>query len=835
MKILIKLTFFAALIMFPNLTAAQGTSAETLQTLAQKFPSPSDDYRPHVWWHWLGSNFRKEGITKDLEAMKEAGIGGATIFNITSSVQNSHAPIGNNPWPEQTFRSPAYWDAIRHTAGEADRLGLIIGLHGTPGYSTTGGPWITEERCMKTVTGSKTEISADGKSEVSIKLQRPELPDFTGYDYSYTPGYKPWKATMYWDIAVMAVPVKENVVVEDIIDISEYMDNDGNLKWKAPEGQWIIYRYGYAPTMSHPHPLPDDIIGKAWEVDKMSREDNIYHWTQLLEPLKEHIGEYFGRSFTYIWIDSYESGYQNWTPGFREEFIRIKSYDPVPWLAYYQYITKKDIDVHYSAMHSPTFRADEPDLKIFIQDYNDVVNRLFFDNGWQVAKEMLQKYGLKLYWEPYGGPFSNYEGAALADIPVNEFWSVPGRIGKNPHTERASVQFNKRIVAVEALTGSPSESKYTEDPAWLKHNTDGGFAAGNNMFFLHHWVHQPFDDRYQPGPGMGWWGTHFSRHQTWFKPGKAFFTYLSRCQMLLQQGTPVPTDNYSAHRRTPEAEIFFVVNPGEEIEKTYEFPVKEDITPELWDPYTGTVSLTTKFRRNDDKTAIDINLLPDRSMFVVFPYNNERRYDILPEIEVRSETEEEIRGDWYITFNPKLDRPFSRKFKELFDFSQSSDPALKYFSGTARYAKNITVGKKDISGDRRVLLDLGELEDIAELEVNGKHAGVLWSPPYRTDITPYLKPGNNQIAILVTNNWANRLIGDEQEPADFEWGNDEGDNGRAMKSFPEWFLKNEPRPSQNRKTFNIWYYYRRDSPLQPAGLFGPVKLVKQLTTNVTQN
>ncbi|MDR1747411.1 MAG: hypothetical protein LBR49_09125, partial [Tannerella sp.] len=60
-----------------------------------------------------------------------------------------------------------------------------------------------------------------------------------------------------------------------------------------------------------------------------------------------------------------------------------------------------------------------------------------------------------------------------------------------------------------------------------------------------------------------------------------------------------------------------------------------------------------------------------------------------------------------------------------------------------------------------------------------------------------------------------------------EWGNDAGDNGHAMKSFPDWFLKNEPRPSKGRKTFNLWYYYRQDSPLQPAGLFGPVMLIKQ--------
>jgi hypothetical protein len=101
-------------------------------------------------------------------------------------------------------------------------------------------------------------------------------------------------------------------------------------------------------------------------------------------------------------------------------------------------------------------------------------------------------------------------------------------------------------------------------------------------------------------------------------------------------------------------------------------------------------------------------------------------------------------------------------------------------------------------------------------------------PPYSADITSLLKKGDNLLEILVTTNWANRLIGDEQEPADFEWGKDRGENlGRAMLAYPDWFINNQPRPSQGRKTFSVWNYYRQDSPLKPAGLLGPVRLVTE--------
>ena len=72
------------------------------------------------------------------------------------------------------------------------------------------------------------------------------------------------------------------------------------------------------------------------------------------------------------------------------------------------------------------------------------------------------------------------------------------------------------------------------------------------------------------------------------------------------------------------------------------------------------------------------------------------------------------------------------------------------------------------------------------------------------------------------------MIGDEQYEPDFEWGYDRGEErGHGLKNIPDWVVKNEPRPSKDRKTFFIWTYFRKDSPLQPAGLVGPVELKVQ--------
>lgn len=777
-----------------------------LSELARQFVTqPVSRYRPYVWWHWMGSNFSKEGITKDLESMAESGIGGATIFNLASAVQESHTPIGNNPWPEQTYRSKAYWEAMKHAASEAKRLGLKIGLQGTAGYSTTGGPWITEERGMQMLVSTKKIVS--GGQQINVKLEQPAPPIYSGW------GSPRIRAIYYKDIAVMAVPEKGQPSATDVLNISSCMKKDGTLLWNAPAGNWTIIRLGHAPTMANPHPLPDELIGKALEADKMSKEQSIYHWKNVLEPLQDNLGNYLGDSFDHILIDSYEAGNQNWTKNFKDDFIRLKGYDPMPLLA--------------------LMEAGYSDSKVegFKKDYNEVIGKLFMDNGWKIGKKLINEVGLDLYWEPYWGQFNTHIGVGLADLPMGEFWT-----GSNgafiSEVVNAAAEYGKKIVGAEAFTGFPSNSQYTEDPEFLKPFADGAFVAGVNRLFLHHWVHQPFDDKYQPGMGMGWWGTHFGRNQTWIKPAKAFFTYLSRCQMMLQQGKFVSTDQSVLHRSSTDAEIYFIINSSDSyVDKEYAFKKNTREKPELWDAYSGTILNSVRWRNQNDSVYVRLSLHPHESMFVVLPKIGKNQYEKIDEKIVQRTVRKEIDGEWHVKFCPKLLPSFERTFTNLTDFAENDDERIKYFSGTAVYRNHLSIPKEQLKGEKRFLLDLGRVNDIVEVRINGKQSIVLWYPPYQTDVTRYLQEGNNLIELYVTNNWANRLIGDEQYPADFEWGEDRGEYGRAMKRFPDWFLKKQKRPEKNRIGFLIWYYHRKNSPLQPAGLCGPVRLIEQYLNN----
>ncbi|MDR1581839.1 MAG: hypothetical protein LBS55_01030 [Prevotellaceae bacterium] len=782
-----------------------GQRSENLQSLAQQFVAPADDYKPHAWWHWLGTNFSKEGITSDLRAMKEAGIGGVVVFNAPSWLDPS-----KNPLQHQTYRSVAYWDALQHALAEARSLNMTVGIHNTPGWSTTGGPWISPEDGMQAITYSKTSVK--GSKRLKITLPNPKENTET--------------AKYFKDVAVIAVPVNKEHSADGILDISEYMDAGGTLDWQAPEGDWIVYRVGHYPTLTHSHPTPEDVAEYSLEADKMSPAATVKHWNNVLNPFIDRFKDYIGTTFKYIWIDSYEAGNQNWSPNFRSDFIRIKGYDPVLQLVMADMRGDSILALKNHGLHHPENAA--PETKLFLRDYSEVINRLFLD-CFRIGKEMVNKAGFTLCWEPYcswgGGPFDMSEGVAITDIPVTEFWVHSGNILGDEILAKTASANSKRIVGAEAFTGMEATCKFTETPYMLKRPADMGYSSGVNLYFLHSWAHNPFDDKYQPGFNFAHYGTHFSRNQTWFEPGKAFFTYLARCQMLLQQGSFISLNGETLHRSTPDAEIFFVRNTGDAQEKTIDFPVIDRV-PELWDAYTGLIKSTSRWKQNENKTAVTLTMENDASMFVVFPVRK-TSYAKLTEKKVLKEISTEINGEWTVYFKPKTDEePFQKTFSELVDFSKQDDGAVKYFSGTAIYEKTVRLNSSDLLANRSVIIDLGKLYDIAELEVNGKKAGVLWCPPYRADITSLLKTGNNTLKIHITNNWTNRLIGDEQYPEDFEW-TDKNQGLRAMKSLPEWFVKNQPRPVKERKTFIPWYYFNKNSHLYPAGLLGPVKLLKQ--------
>ena len=198
--------------------------------------------------------------------------------------------------------------------------------------------------------------------------------------------------------------------------------------------------------------------------------------------------------------------------------------------------------------------------------------------------------------------------------------------------------------------------------------------------------------------------------------------------------------------------------------------------------------------------------------------NNEIRKGISEFVDNKQhKNQSEIKGPWTVNFPPNWGAPPSAVFDRLISWTESDNKGIKYFSGTATYRKVFDL-PPEFSLTSRIFLDLGRVQVIAEVRLNGQNLGILWKAPYRVALGAAAKAGKNQLEIEVTNLWPNRLIGDEQWPADVEWA------GLPLKCWPDWMLKGLPRPVPERVTFTTWHHWRKDSPLLPSGLLGPVML-----------
>ena len=390
-----------------GLALALTASAASTNSLESGFLNPPDSARPQTWWHWMNGNVTKEGITADLEAMKQIGLGGATIINVDCGI-----PAG-----PVTFNSPEWQDDFKHAVREAGRLGLQLGSGNAPGWSNSGGPWVTPSDSMKQVT--TCEVSVTGPTNFNGALPQP-----------------PTTLDFYRDIAVLAYPAPDgkamisNIDAKDcqinravlsatnadnstvgaiqqnkIVDLTSKMAADGKLNWRVPAGNWVILRVGYTSTGVKNHPAP--LGGSGLECDKLSPAGMDANWAGFMQKLVENAGPLAGKTFNGSLIDSYEVGGQNWTKNFREEFEKRRGYDPLKFL--------------------PAFTGqvvDNPEVsERFLWDVRRTVADLFAENYFGRFAELCREHGVTSEIEPYTGPFESLQSGKPAAEVMGEFWS----------------------------------------------------------------------------------------------------------------------------------------------------------------------------------------------------------------------------------------------------------------------------------------------------------------------------------------------------------------------------------------------------------------------------
>ena len=300
------------------------------------------------------------------------------------------------------------------------------------------------------------------------------------------------------------------------------------------------------------------------------------------------------------------------------------------------------------------------------------------------------------------------------------------------------------------------------------------------------------------------------------------------------------------HRKTPDADIYFVSNKRPEaVSGTAAFRVTGKI-PEFWDPATSVVTQSAIYAQKEHSTSVPLTLAAGGSTFVIFrePVRSPHVTLITPSLAVSKVAEGqvsfvseesgtvriqtssgqtletkvkplpppiEMTQPWTVYFPPGWGAPASVTLDHLASWTTHANRAIQYFSGVARYETTAEVPESWLQEDRRVVLDLGKLWSIARVKVNGKVVGTLWKAPYRIDITSASHAGENRLEIEVANTWSNRLVGDADLPEE------------------ERYCRTNIKTSGAPEAPGIRW---KDVTLHESGLIGPVRLIPMIEKTI---
>ncbi|SHF74903.1 alpha-L-rhamnosidase [Flavobacterium fluvii] len=319
------------------------------------------------------------------------------------------------------------------------------------------------------------------------------------------------------------IPNSESFKKSEIINISKWVDANGNLNWKAPKGKWKIIRMGHTSTG---HENATGGAGKGLEVDKFNPElirFQLDHWFG--EMIRTVGPELASKVLEILHFDSWECGSQNWSSVFLAEFQKRRGYNLVDYLPVMAGIPVESATVSEKVLY----------------DVRKTIADLVADNFYGTVAQIAKENNVKLSSENVAPTMMS--DALLhykyVDYPGGEFW-LKSPTHDKPFDMVDAISgghiYGKDIIQAESFTALRMD--WDEHPGNLKTTADRNYALGINRLFYHVFVHNPWTDR-KPGMTLDDIGTFFQRDQTWWKPGKAWFDYCQRVQFQLQKGKPV--------------------------------------------------------------------------------------------------------------------------------------------------------------------------------------------------------------------------------------------------------------------------------------------------------
>jgi hypothetical protein len=541
------------------LAQAVAPRPDNIAVLRAGFRNPPSEARLRCYWWWLNGNTDKPTITHDLEEMKAKGFGGALLVDANGANQDGNHAVPAGP----KFGSPEWVDLYTHALKEADRLGLEITLNIMSGWNL-GGPSVKPEDASKLLT--YTIVPFKGGDSRDLVIPQPQTKNsfyrdiaVLAYPLHHGQGFAPQLGSRHNKLNLaeqLPSPIDYRAAATEIgfsmpdssfmlddglstafKDAPDYADAsltevrilsllpNGHIEANLPAGEWEILRIGYTDSGAFVSTSSDTWKGLA--IDYLSRQAFNNYWGENVEPLLTAAKPF--HSLKYLTTDSWELGGTNWTEDFRQQFIALRGYDPVPYLPVVagRILQNRNISTR------------------FLTDLRRTVADLITMNHYDLFAEKAKQHGLGIQAEsggPHGAPIDALETFRRSAIPQTEFWAQNShRVNDNDRfftKEAASAAniYGQRLVAQEGETSiGPQWSESLANN--LKPSFDMAITEGMNRLVWHQFTSSPASTGL---PGQEYFaGTHLNPKVTWWNAGQPFFDYLNRVQFLMQQGIPV--------------------------------------------------------------------------------------------------------------------------------------------------------------------------------------------------------------------------------------------------------------------------------------------------------
>lgn len=763
--------------------------------------SASASTAPETWFHVIGGNASKVGMAADIAAIAEAGIGGIHFF---------HGHADGKLWPgvDEPIEclSGKWMDLVKFAAEECRRRGLSFKMQNCPGWSMSGGPWVSPGEAMRRLVaftpGEKPAFDADDdyREIAAVTFLEPDdsrddellrifpNPQQLNHCWAYEPKTNLWGRGCPPGAWQDVYPMTFSRTGASKLDMWEAKAGWGLRRFEMSTNSTPVRTkglktlvFGHVNAKRRNHPAPPEATG--WECDKMDVRGFRAVW-------RGYIGKVLaaGVKVDGTLVDSWECGTQSWTWNMENEFARRAGYALRPWLpALFGYVLES-----------------EAATEKFLLDWREVCSRLIEENYYGEIARLAHKNSMSVQFETAFGDV--IAGDILrywkyADEPMCEFWSPHDNSSGFVYSHdfkavlpcvSAAHIYGKRRVSAEALTSF--NLTFDENFNKWKRDIDLHFGRGVTHIVFHTFTHNPVVGGKAPSTSFGSRiGSPFLRLQPWWGYMREFTRYLEFCGRELERGISVADIlmylGDDLNHKPSESQLLFDNNykydylNSDVLENRLMVKDGMLVLPEgtsyrvLWIP-SGTFLRPATQARIEELSKAGARIVrgdftpdwpsPIRSIghdgrkiswyqrrdgdqdifFVAHPDGRSlfvyRRNNVLRTIDAVSQQEP----------LPGFDGEQPLSSVEI-----AAVPCADY-APTATNRAYVCRFEQAPCGNMRYILDLGDVRDWAEVRVNGELAARLWCAPYECDISRFLRAADNQIDIVVTSTLYNQLITD---------------------------------------------------------------------------